>query len=304
MTQLTFLHLRSWPARLITSSALPSGLQQLQLGMLLQDGSEVLQQQGELVTGWSIPRRLEGRDEQQLLTSLPNLESLSMTATALCSPGVPAALKQPSKITALKVDCVGGGPQVELQGLQVALTAAASMRNLRRLHLRLHTLPEHSQSAALTVLTQLKQLRVSVPLLDSSNEQQWRLWAERLGGMSWLQSLCVPHVLLSAGQGWLRGLQQLRVLALHWAGERAAPHVRAMPWLEGCRWEALPPQLRVLGIGGVTAEQAAGWQLRRCLQQVVGSSGCEVVVGVDLDDVADPIQQMAGLPVALQQALA
>jgi hypothetical protein len=75
-------------------------------------------------------------------------------------------------------------------------------------------------------------------------------------------------------------------------------------WLEGCSREALPPQLRVLCVCGMTAQHAAAWQVRRRLQQLVGSSGCEVVVGVDLDEVCDPTQQLAGVPVALQQLLA
>jgi hypothetical protein len=77
-----------------------------------------------------------------------------------------------------------------------------------------------------------------------------------------------------------------------------------MPWLEGCTREALPPSLQVLAGSGMTAAKAAAWQLRRRLQQWVGSSGCQVVVGVNLDEVADPAQQLAGLPLALQQVLA
>jgi hypothetical protein len=72
----------------------------------------------------------------------------------------------------------------------------------------------------------------------------------------------------------------------------------------GCRPTALPPQLQLLGASGLTAEQAAHWELRRRLQQLVGSSGCEVVVGPDLDEVCDPTQPLAGLPLCLQQALA
>jgi len=45
-------------------------------------------------------------------------------------------------------------------------------------------------------------------------------------------------------------------------------------------------------------DQAAPLQLRSRLRQLVGSSGCEVVVGM-----VDPTQQLAPLPEALQQAL-
>jgi hypothetical protein len=65
----------------------------------------------------------------------------------------------------------------------------------------------------------------------------------------------------------------------------------------------LPPNLRVLNWRRLSAHRAVSVQLRRRLQRLVGDSGCEVVVGADLDEVADPMQQLAGLPVALQQAL-
>jgi hypothetical protein len=60
----------------------------------------------------------------------------------------------------------------------------------------------------------------------------------------------------------------------------------------------------VLGVTGMKAGHAAHSKLRRRLQQLVGSSRCEVVVGPDLDEVADPTQQLAGVPETLQQALA
>jgi hypothetical protein len=133
----------------------------------------------------------------------------------------------------------------------------------------------------------------------------WSAWAGVLGRMAGLQWLSIPDVLLGGEWSWLRGLQQLRVLVVHsrdcFYGDAPAT---SLPWLEECSQEALPPQLQVLGVSGMTAEQAASWQVRRRLQQLVGSSGCEVVVGVDLDEGADPTQQLAGLPAALQQVLA
>jgi hypothetical protein len=84
----------------------------------------------------------------------------------------------------------------------------------------------------------------------------------------------------------------------------AAAGVTRVFWLEECRQQVLPPSLRVLGVSPVSAGQSAAWQLRHHLQQVLSSSGCEVVVGVDLDEVADRALQLEGLPAALQQALA
>jgi hypothetical protein len=76
--------------------------------------------------------------------------------------------------------------------------------------------------------------------------------------------------------------------------------------VQGCSQEVLPPRLQVLGVSGVTAKHGVPGQLRRHLQRLLGSSssGCEVVVGPDLDAVGDPTQQLAGLPAVLQQALA
>jgi hypothetical protein len=102
-----------------------------------------------------------------------------------------------------------------------------------------------------------------------------------------------------AGSAWLGGLQQLQVLVVHCNSGEEVAHVSSMSWLG-----ALSHRLQVLGVSGGTAEQVAILQLRRRLQQALGSRGCEVVVGADLDVAADPTQQLAGLPEGLQQALA
>jgi hypothetical protein len=59
----------------------------------------------------------------------------------------------------------------------------------------------------------------------------------------------------------------------------------------------------VLGVSGMTAQQAVMWRVRRCLEQRLANSRCQVVVGVDLEEI-DPVKQLAGLPSALQHALA
>jgi hypothetical protein len=297
-TQLTFLYEELWTAAGGTSGVLPPGLQQLHVGDF-STGLELLQEHREVVTGWGT-YNMEDKDEQQLLACLPNLKALIVEGFQLCSPGVPAFIKQLSSVSALTLHTYHDDEQLDMQ---VALDAAASMPNLRCLHLDMSILRADFCCCNMAALSQLKQLRLQTGWVDSTNEQQWRRLTQDLGRMAGLQRLSVPHVLLTVGQEWLRGLQQLRVLTLRWP-DRTSMHVSTMPWLEGCRWEALPPQLQVLGASGIKAEEAASWQLRRCLQQVVGSSGCEVVVGVDLDEAADPVQQLAGLPVALQRALA
>jgi hypothetical protein len=121
--------------------------------------------------------------------------------------------------------------------------------------------------------------------------------------MSQLQWLSVPHVFLGGEWGWLSGLQQLQVLVVTCGTFMNDTPPSSLPWLEECSPEVFPPRLQVLGVSGVTAEQAVSWQVRSRLQQLVGS-GCEVVVGSDLDEVCDPAMQLAGLPVGLQQVLA
>jgi hypothetical protein len=162
--------------------------------------------------------------------------------------------------------------------------------------------------AAATGLSQWTGLtRLSVQALRTYEAEQYS-WAEQLGQLPALRWLSVPHGALQAGWGWLGSLQRLRVLAVDCrAAAPAKPGGTSdTEWLEGCSPAALPPQLQVLGVSGLDSEQSAGWRVRRRLQQLLGSRGCELVlaVGVDLGEVADPAQQLAGVPVALQQVLA
>jgi hypothetical protein len=302
MTQLTFLRMNYWETDSITSSTLPADLQQLHLGLIRWRQEEVLQAELPLVTGWTCFSLMD-ECERQLFTRLTNLKVCSVDVEDLCDPDVPAALTQLRSMSSLTVTSVYNEPEDEGRGMHMAIRTAASMGSLRRLHLDLDGLLKQVRPADLAALTQLTQLRVSDARPAGTKGQRLRLWARTLGSMSGLQWLSAPHVLLTAVPGWLGGLQQLRVLMLQWAGE-AATDVGAMPWLDAGSWQGLCRQLQVLGVSGMTAQQAAGWELRRRLQQLVCSSGCEVVVGVSLDEVADPIQQLAGLPVALQQALA
>jgi hypothetical protein len=70
--------------------------------------------------------------------------------------------------------------------------------------------------------------------------------------------------------------------------------------LDGGTLLAAPPGLRLLIVTGIGREEAHPLQLKHQLRlQLVGSSRCEVVVAC-----FDPTEQLAGLPEALQQALA
>jgi hypothetical protein len=210
----------------------------------------------------------------------------------------PTTLQQ---LTALSSLGVGGSRQF----LQPVMEAASSCSSLCRLQLRLNSLEEPLQLAPLTQVTHL-----AVSCSSCGDQQQQGPWAAEVGRMSWLRWLSVPGVVLVAGQAWLGGMEQLQVLMVS-CEEDSCGHARplqvlprVLECLEGC--EALPPRLLLLGVAGMTPEQAASWQVRRRLQRRLSSSGsgCEVVVGVDLNEVCEPMVQLAGLPEGLQQALA
>jgi hypothetical protein len=101
---------------------------------------------------------------------------------------------------------------------------------------------------------------------------------------------------------------QLQVLVLGSAGDwsqgDAQQVLSCVQWLGECDLRQLPPRLLLLGLTGMLARRAAPWEVRGRLQQRLSGTGCELVVGADLDEVCDPIKQLAGLPAALQQALA
>jgi hypothetical protein len=293
LTKLTFLRLVG--GRVQDSSRLPPRLQQLELVIVKMD-LEVLEEQKEALTAWDT-FRLRDTHVQQLLPCFTNMAAAVVKASDLCDPAAQAALAQCKKLSTLAVETESWIHEPWAESMPAVVTTAASLRGLRRLHLTLSHLPD--PPAGFAALTQLTHLKVSVSWRTGSEEQRQRqrAWVAEVGHMAGLRWLSVPGVLLAADQAWLGGLQQLRVLAVR-CKEEDVPHVSSMSWLG-----ALPPRLQVLGVSGMTAEQAADWQLRRRLQQALGSSGCEVVVGPDLDELADPTQQLAGLPMALQQAL-
>jgi hypothetical protein len=307
LTGVTFLQLTGWTwngPRKLTSNRLPPGLQQLEV-MEMGDVVDLMEEQQESVTAWDV-QNLEDKAVQQQLSSLPNLQAVAVQGRQAGSPAAQAALEQAPKLSALTVYC---DPEHELRGMCAGLATAANISSLRRLHFCLDGLPDPGNLVALAELQpqgHVTQLRLSVDQPASCTLGQQRAWEAVVGSFNGLRWLSVPDVMLGAGSAWLGDMQQLRVLVVKCREAESGTEGSSMPcpWLEGCTSEGLPPQLRVLGVSGMTAEQAASMQLRRCLYQLVGSSGCEVVVGVSLDEAADPTQQLAGLPVALQQDLA
>jgi hypothetical protein len=295
LTRVTFLQLKGWRGQDIPFSAhLPPGLQQLQLRNMIIMPSH-LHQDKEILTGcrglWNSEEQLP---VQSSYTTLRFLTSVS--AGDLAQPHVVTALQQLVKLTGLGVVGSSAGDD-----LPPAMSAAAGLQGLRSLHLRI---PHLQQTPGhLAALTQLTSLRLSL-CSGSSGGLRNSAWAAELGRMSWLRWLSVPAVLLVGEQAWLGGLQQLQVLVLG-SGEGVTQQMlsRVVQWLGECAPQQLPPRLLLLGLAGTAALQAVPWDVRRRLQQRLGSSGCEVVVGVSLNEVCDPVKQLAGLPVRLQQAL-
>jgi hypothetical protein len=307
LTHLSFLQLLGWDGNSMDSSGLPPGLQQLQLDsadLFDEEPKEVLEEQRKILIG--LESRYFPHKNVQHVLSCPNLRTATLTATALQDPAACEALGQLPHLVTLKV-CKNTWSDSHSQDLDVVVPAAASLRNLQHLLLDLPTLPPAAGLAALTGLTRLT---VAVGNVNSFIKQQQLAWAEEMGRMPALKWLSVPGQLLLVARPWLGGLKQLRVLVLSRLVPRFDKHgsepstmERIVQQLEGSSPLVLPPRLLLLGLTGISVQHAAGRKLCRRVRCLLTSSGCEVVGGPDLDEVADPTQQLAGLPVALQQAL-
>jgi hypothetical protein len=309
LTQLTFLRLEAIGCSGLTSAMLPPSLQQLELRGVVMSPDVLREQQG-LLTVWE-PNPFTAVQLRQL-QSFTRLTRLTITMVEALQPrAVCSVLAQHSKLRSLKfVWC--GPDEASSRHLQLALATAGSISNLCSLALWGVKSPVLSGLSALTGITCLLLNRTGwfrnmVPTIlpgpySSAMAERCQAWADEVGRMVNLRYLSVPDVLLAAGPALLGGLQQLRVLVVFVNGSY---HVTTWSTrlLEVCSQEALLPRLQVLGVSGMTADQAASLQLHRRLQGMLCSRGCEVVVGMNLDDAADPTQQLAGLPESLQQAL-
>jgi hypothetical protein len=292
LNQLTFLQLSGWHGGHCSSSKLPPRLRELQVSWVT-GALGTVHEQRQVVTQFNDM----GHDTLQEAGNLPQLKELDLHHHLLGSPEACAQLAQLSQVSYLNLTD---------KALQAVLPMVAAFSSLRWLRLsfdgwppvRLHGL------GALTTVTHLN-------VMSFGSGSRTHVWAEEVGKMANLKWLSVPADWLLIEVPWLAGLQQLRVLVLRELFYRKdeqgpAKLEQVLQFLEGASssLQALPRRLMVVGVSGEAVHQAASADMRRRLQRLVGSSGCEVVLGSDLDAIAHPVQQLAGLPEALQQTLA
>jgi hypothetical protein len=301
LTQLSFLHLFRWQQQETAfSDKLPPGLQELQLS-IVDTFLGYMKEESNILTRYDFTPWYEVTVDW--LQVVPNFKHVRV---GICGEThVDAALRKLTHMSSLTVCARNHGPG-GMGILKPLVSSPTTYSNLRSLELLVKELQDPCGVGALTQVT-----RLVVQSSSTSSDEQQRSWAAELGRMAGLRWLSVPAVLLVADQAWLGGLKQLQVLVVSnemWGSLMYPSPPEVLPQvvegLEGCSPQALPPRLLLLGFSSMSAEQAAALQVRRRLRHALSSSGCEVVVGVDLDEVADPIKQLAGLPEALQQALA
>jgi hypothetical protein len=304
LTRLTFLQLEGCRGGALSSKHLPPHLQQLDIPYLMNP-QEVPEKQLQRITGLG-----SCCFNTQNLSRMPKLRAISVDVDRLRGDAFTTATDGLTGLSALTVNTIGVHQGATPWALKGVLSTAASIQGLRQLSIRLG--PGMPPMPGLSRLSGLTRLAVSLGT-DGGSVQQHQAWAAELARMPRLRWLSVPHVLLGLpGNPWLSHLTQLKVLQVPvrdlvlgvyvapGEGAREACEEKVQQILDGGSLRAAPPQLQLLLVTGMCTEQAASLQVRRRLQQqLVRCRGCEVVVVA-----CDPTQQLAGLPEALQQALA
>jgi hypothetical protein len=302
LTRLSALCLSDWSCTGL-SSKLPPGLRELSFGGLWTP-LEDLDSQQQVLTGlgllFATPTKLQALGGFTSVRSIATNRSLVEQV-----PSVPAYIAQLTALTAFRVAygmydlrCDTAQPT----SIQAVSTTAASMSTLRHLHLDLEgvCLPLPTGLSGFTQLTRLVLKGMAPRSANAAQRLAWVQAVEQLQGLRWLE---LQGVLLEAGWEWVDGLQQLRVLVVHdgrWISPGA--DISRWPWVGACSPRALPPRLLLLGVTCCDARVCL--PVRRHLQHLLRGSSCDVVVSPDLAEVLNTTKQLAGLPAALQQALA
>jgi hypothetical protein len=295
LTRLSYLQLLSWH---YSNPDLPPSVRELELYDCQSTSLRGLLGQQEVVTGlnWRFfhlggARTVGYVHGAEHLASFSNMKLLDVGGDELSNPLVCEAMAQMGSLSALRVHAFQELPRLPMGGPVGMAAAGASFSSLRNLDLQLQVVPEPNGLSAATGLTRLSisemERNPPGPLVSPD-------WAQEVGQLQRLRWLSVPSVLLWEGTAWLGDLQQLRVLALHGYPQRG--YGTSPSWAEDWGLEALPPGLRVLGVVNLPDPSTA-------FRQLLGSRGCEVVLDFNVDQLADPAQQLAGLPEGLQQAL-
>jgi hypothetical protein len=291
LKQLTFLQSRGW-IHAASSRTLPPQLQELVV--------------------FELPRWRAALEQQQVLedltTLLPRDQGFVLGSTgyntqpwfAWLSPTMgEAAASAAIAHMPLEVQHGDAGSGRREQAQVPVLAAADALPSLRQLKVCLRGPATMAGLAAFTAVTRLTLDGNKLDWDDPQIRGMRRAWVEEAGRMPALRWLSVSSDMLQGVLGSLGGLQQVRVLVVKGRREECVPLSSS--------WQALPPQLQVLCWTGVSARDAAGWELRPRLRQLLrrhNRSECELVVGVDLDEVAEWSLQLAGLPDVLLQTLA
>jgi hypothetical protein len=301
LKNLTSVRLQGWFPPEDIDSRLPPGLSELELAKAWMGGSEPLaleelQGQQQTLTGYT----LQGsKSDRQLLPQMTALKSLHVYIGSR-EPGIRKVTTKLPNLSTLRIDNDTEGLRVS--DLEPMMSRVAGIKGLRCLQLRVTGM---QPAPGLCLLTGLS--RLVIKSIGSGGKEHLGTWANELGQMANLKWLSVPSDVLLTQQAWLGGLKQLQVLVLscgvlHGGLQPQQWFQRVVQWLKGCNPQDMPPQLLLLGCS-VTPWQAYEWGLRGRVLPLVGSSGYEVVVGPDLDEVSDAMQQLAGWPTALQRAL-
>jgi hypothetical protein len=306
LTQLTFLRLSSFRGGYsrtgyggdLRSSLLPPSVQQLEVEFMPTPW-QVLEEQQQAVTSVV----LSSHDPLRVsdVTSLSKLKSIGLSSPEQCSSSA-ADLAAWAQLGALSRLSLSVSERPGSGAVPVVVPTALSIRGLRSLCLSLDMYQEWFAPVlkGLGALTGVTQLILSTSAGNPGRDSRvlpasLRGLAEELQQMAALRWLQVEGALLLAEPGCLARLAQLRVLEL--------THTRyqdLLQCLEGYTAQMLPPTLRVLSIPG----DDLGAEPQRHLGQLMRSHGGELVVGMDMEWVFHPAQQMAGVPLWLQQALA